>query len=281
MSRPSLQDEIAIVSTLCSDLGLGEVTPTILKAAHHTTLLISPLSMVARVQSAEPIGAAWERTTREVAVSRHLADRSAPVVAPLVKLAGPHVIASSVVTLWPFVKCDRTADETAAPLAAKMLASVHEALLDYDGELPPYTQALDRCWTVLDDNSASAALSEDDRHLLKTQYRRLRSKVEETMTNSWVPLHGDAHLGNLLLCEDRSLWTDFEDACRGPREYDIAGLPLTAWSHFSDADPERIRLYADLKSVCVAVWCWSSISRSPGVREAAEYHLHRVKQFSF
>lgn len=281
MSRPSLQDEIAVVSTLCSDLGLGEATPTILKAAHHTTLLISPLSMVARVQSAEPIGAARERATREVAVSRYLADRTAHVVAPMVELAGPHVIASSVVTLWPYVKSDRTANETDVPLAAKMLASVHEAFLDYDDELPPYTQALDRCWTVLDDNFASAALSKDDRHLLKTQYCRLRSKVEETMINSWVPLHGDAHLGNLLLCKDRSLWTDFEDACRGPCEYDIAGLPLAAWSHFSDADPERIRLYADLKSVCVAVWCWSSVSRSAEVREAAEYHLHRVKQLSF
>ncbi|MDZ5698690.1 aminoglycoside phosphotransferase family protein [Chelativorans sp. M5D2P16] len=280
MSRPDLHDEIAVVSTICRDLGLGEVTPTILKTAHHTTLLISPLTIVARVQSSEPIDAARQRAIREVAVARHLAARSAPVVAPLVDQAGPHIVASSVVTLWPYVKHERTADEADAALAATTLASVHEALLDFRGKLPPYTQAMDRCWAVLADNGASAALSRHDRDLLKTQYRRLRHEVEET-TRDWVPLHGDAHLGNLLLGERGPLWTDFEDACRGPREYDIAGLPLAAWSHFSDADQALVRRYADLKSVCVAVWCWANVSRSTEILEAAEYHLHRVREFTF
>ncbi|WP_158259852.1 aminoglycoside phosphotransferase family protein [Phyllobacterium phragmitis] len=280
MSRPNFHDEIAVVSTICRNLGLGEVTPTILKKAHHTTLLISPLTIVARVQSSEPLDAARQRAIREVAVARHLASRSAPVVAPLVDLAGPHVIADSVVTLWPYVKHERTADEADAALAATTLASVHEALLDYGGELPPYTLALDRCWAVLVDDGASAVLSRHDRDLLKTQYRRLRHEVEEVASN-WVPLHGDAHLGNLLLGERGPLWTDFEDACRGPREYDIAGLPLAAWSHFRDIDQALVRRYADLKSVCVAVWCWANISHSAEIREAAEYHLHRVQELAF
>jgi hypothetical protein len=157
MARPNLHDEIAVVSTVCRDLGLGDVTPTILKTAHHTTLLLSPLAIVARVQSAEPIDAARQRAVREVSVTRYLA-HSAPALAPLVELAGPHVVASSVVTLWPHVKNARTADEADAALAAKMLASVHEALLDYGGNLPPYTEALDRCWAVLADYGASATL---------------------------------------------------------------------------------------------------------------------------
>jgi hypothetical protein len=281
MSRASLHDEIALVSTLCSDLGFIGITPAVLKAAHHTTLLLSPLPIVARVQSAEPIPVARERAVREVAVSRHLADRGAPVVAPLPGSAGPHVVASSVVTLWPYVQYEGTAAESDAPLAAKTLAAVHDALRDYGGKLPPYTRALDRCRAVLDDNFAATALDRDDRNLLQAHYRRLRGKVEETASDAWVPLHGDVHLGNLLLCRDRSLWTDFEDACRGPREYDIAGLPPAAWPHFSAADLERVGLYADLKSVCVAVWCWSDISRSAEIREAAEYHLQRVRQLSF
>ena len=69
----------------------------------------------------------------------------------------------------------------------------------------------------------------------------------------------------------------FEDACRGSREYDIAGLPLAAWSHFSDADQAVVRRYDDLKSVCVAVWCGANISRSAESREAAEFHLRRVR----
>ena len=148
--QPSLHDEIAVVSTICRNLGLGKVSPTILKAAHHTTVLISPHTGVARVQSSEAIYTARQRAIREIAVARHLAVRRAPVVAPLLDLAGPHVVAFSVMTLWPYVKHERTADEADAALA-----SVHEALLDYGGKLPPYTQALDRCWAVLADKAHS------------------------------------------------------------------------------------------------------------------------------
>lgn len=264
---------------MCRDLKLGEVTPTVLKAAHHTTLLLSPLKLVARVQSAEPIDAARLRAIKEVAVARHLAHRHAPALAPLEEWAGPHVAASSVVTLWPYVAHERTADEADATLAATTLAFVHRALLDYGGELPPYTQALDRCWAVLADDEAIAALTGRDKDLLRTQYRRLRRGIETTIS-SWVPLHGDAHLGNLLLGGRGPLWGDFEDACLGPREYDIAGLPFAAWSHFSDADQALARHYADLKSVCVAIWCWADISRSAEVREAAEYHLRQVRELA-
>jgi hypothetical protein len=39
-------------------------------------------------------------------------------------------------------------------------------------------------------------------------------------------LHGDAHLGNCLQTTTESLWHDFETACRGPREYDLAALVM-------------------------------------------------------
>jgi Ser/Thr protein kinase RdoA (MazF antagonist) len=39
-----------------------------------------------------------------------------------------------------------------------------------------------------------------------------------------IVLHGDAHAGNLLRCGDRWLWTDLEEACRGPLEWDLAVL---------------------------------------------------------
>ncbi len=182
-------------------------------------------------------------------------------------------------SLWPYVEHGRAAVEADAALAAVTLESVHLALCDYRGELPVYTQALDHCWTVLAADGTSAALGAHDTGLLKTQFRRLRDEVEGT-AKEWVPLHGDAHLGNLLLGGQSPLWVDFEDACVGPREYDIACLPSTAWSHFGDADQELTRRYADLRSVCVAIWCWADLSRSAEVREAAQYQLGRVRKLA-
>ncbi|HEY0803631.1 MAG TPA: phosphotransferase [Pseudonocardiaceae bacterium] len=43
-----------------------------------------------------------------------------------------------------------------------------------------------------------------------------------------VPLHGDAHPGNLLHTPNGPVWTDFEDAWRGPIGWDLACLELTS-----------------------------------------------------
>ena len=52
-------------------------------------------------------------------------------------------------------------------------------------------------------------------------------------------LHGDAHLAN---CLPGPLWHDFETACRGPREFDLAALALSA--RVRDDEPSRIALEA-------------------------------------
>ena len=43
-----------------------------------------------------------------------------------------------------------------------------------------------------------------------------------------VPLHGDAHPGNLLAPADGWRWTDLEDTCAGPHARDLACLRSTS-----------------------------------------------------
>lgn len=279
MARSTLDDETAVVSAICRNLGLGEVTLATLNAAHHTTFLVSPLRIVARVQSSEPIDAAKETARTELAVAAHLASKSAPVLAPLKDMAGPHVSAPCVVTLWPYVDQGRAAEEEDAAAAATSLESVHRALRDYSGDLPKYTGALEHCWSVLCADGSCPGLSRSDRDLLKAQYRRLLGEADGTASH-WVPLHGDPHLGNLLIGAHGPIWLDFEDACLGPREYDIACLPVAAWSQFGDVNQALIKIHADLRSICIAVWCWDDVSRSDGAREAAQSNLERVRKFA-
>lgn len=49
------------------------------------------------------------------------------------------------------------------------------------------------------------------------------------LAESWPrrPLHGDAHTGNVLMTPDGPRWTDFEDVCVGPVEWDLASMTIT------------------------------------------------------
>ena len=281
MPRSSVFEEMSAVKSICQQIGFGQVVPTLLKAAHHTSLLIAPHKIVARVQSGEPIATASECAGREIVVTRYLANRSAPTLAPLPDFAGPYVRAPTVVTFWPYADRRRAASEADASVAAMSLATVHQALRDFDGKLPPYTETLDRCWDTLSGDHLRAVLPATDKHLLETEFRRLRRLVE-AIDSRWVALHGDSHLGNLLLDNDgrNPLWIDFENTCLGPREYDIANLPAEAWPMFPDADPQLVAAYALLKSVCVVVWCLADSGRSLGMQEAADYHLSLVRNLA-
>ena len=75
-------------------------------------------------------------------------------------------------------------------------------------------------------------------------------------------LHGDAHLAN---CLPGPLWHDFETACRGPRELDLAALGLSARVRGDDASRIALEAYGDhdggLLEECLpiyAAWVYAS-----------------------
>jgi aminoglycoside phosphotransferase (APT) family kinase protein len=91
------------------------------------------------------------------------------------------------------------------------------------------------------------------------------------------PLHGEAHLGNVLVTPAGPRWTDFEGSCLGPVEWDLAGLGEDALDPSAHVDRDLLELMGRLRSLCVAVWCWMNPDRAPELREAAEHHLHRLQ----
>jgi hypothetical protein len=278
--RAPISEEVAAVRALADRLGLGSVSPTLLKAAHHSTFWISPHPAVARVQSACPPDRALCAARLELAVARHLAGLGAPIVAPAEPaVAGPHVLGRCTITLWSYVDHESRQECGEAEAAGQALRALHQGLHSFAGELPQFTESFGRCEQVFADPRAMPELAGEDRSFLQGRFRRLRQKLDAVEFVS-VPLHGDAHLGNVLWTADGPLWGDLESACTGPVEWDLSALPPPVWALFPEADPFLIDLLAELRSVCVAVWCWAEPSRSNEVREAAEYHLARLRNGS-
>ncbi len=276
--RLSPDHDIAAAKALATRLGLGVVEPQALKLAHHTTVKLAPLPIVARILSGEP--AAGPRMASEVALARRLADAGAPVVSPTRDPPpGPHREGDSVVTLWDFVD-HRRADETKDALAAaEALKAVHAAMAALEDALPPFTDGLAACADRLADRAAMAALAEPDRGFLDDRLQALRDELG-TPDAGRRPLHGDTHLGNVLMTPRGALWCDLETACRGPLEWDLVQLPAAARRVFGPVDERLLERLSELRSVTVAVWCWADAGRSPEVREAAEHHLARAKRLA-
>jgi aminoglycoside phosphotransferase (APT) family kinase protein len=87
-------------------------------------------------------------------------------------------------------------------------------------------------------------------------------------------LHGDAHLNNVLTLESGPCWLDWEDACVGPLEWDLAGLvaaarvlgshagwseaALAGWRGATGRTPEPALLAAciEARTLFVCAWTW-------------------------
>jgi len=130
---------------------------------------------------------------------------------------------------------------------------------------------------LLEDKFALPALAPDDRDFLLKESHRFCTQLG-TFSFTPISIHGDCHLGNALITSSGAVWTDFESVCQGPREWDLTCLPKEVLSIFPSVDRELYDVLRDLRSFCVAVWCWVDPDRSPEKREAAEYHLQRLRQ---
>lgn len=268
---------MAAVRAVAARLRVGPMEPVVVALAKHTTIRLSPLPLVARVQSAVSPGQAGESLASELSIARYLAARQAPTVRPATGIdPGPHLEGRCAMTLWEFVPHRAAEGEADLKVAAQALRQLHNALLPYDGALPRFTVAIDACKDTLAVPVRTPALDAGSRAFLSGLHTRLRGELD-SYDYELAPLHGDAHPGNVLLTDAGAVWADLEAACRGPREWDFASLPEATWSEFNDIDAKLARCLADLRSLCVSVWCSADHGRSAAVNEAADYHLRSLK----
>lgn len=204
---------VAAALAVTAEHGLRCEEPIVLRDAWHVLVHLSPLPIVARVSTTVPYpeGPNPEDLVRELAIAGHAARAGAAVIPPADELdPGPHRRDGRIVTFWRYVEPRGEIDPR---VAGRELRTIHEALADYDGPLPPagHPAELEAILAALDPS--------DDVALL----RELAASMPQSDGQA---LHGDAHLGNCLPTEAGPLWHDFECACRGPREYDLAALVL-------------------------------------------------------
>lgn len=230
---PKLYDELITQARraaceVASAHGLTVQSAEVVSFASNVVLRLQPVNVVARVTGgAALIRAHDEGPEREVAVCGFLADAGAPVAAPSKFLdPGPHEIDGLRVTFWEGL----TALESPVPEMAALdsLRRCHAVLSSCPTVLPymrGYQETRHVFHDLLQNNRLDAIDPAAALRRLAVIDDALAAKGGESSPRN-VPLHGDAHLGNVLVTEQTSgqtcLWLDWDDVCVGPIEWDYA-----------------------------------------------------------
>jgi Ser/Thr protein kinase RdoA (MazF antagonist) len=259
-------DALSAAVAVATAHGLKVTDPVVLRDRLNVLVHLRPAPVVARVAGTiARVRPGTEWLQRELAIAGHLARAGAPVVAPSPELPpGPHEHAGRVLSFWTYVA---DTGETADPAAAgAALGDCHAVLRDFHGSLPLLT-GLTEAEAVLARLAAEEAI--DGRtagRLLQrigeihTVLRSLRAPIQ--------PLHGDAHLRNVLCGPDGPLWNDWEDTCLGPVGWDAAcliGESRITGTDREDAeaalaasgihlDPGELDLWVQARTLQGAVW---------------------------
>lgn len=277
MPRKLPADELEAAISVAKRLGLAPLAPSIVKLARHTTVRLAPYPVIARIQSAAAPDQAAASLAHELSIACYLAARHAPAVRPTHTIdPGPHHADSCVMTLWEFIPHRPPRGAADTRLAAHALAQFQQSLEGFDGHLPLFTATIDAAADLLASDALLTTLARADRAFMAQLHVRLRDALCQ---HSYAirPLHGDAHLGNVLLTPGGAIWADLEAVCLGPREWDIAALPARVWSALAPFDADLARDLADLRSLTAAILCWADYGRSRAVNAAARYHLRSLK----
>ncbi|MFN7343127.1 MAG: phosphotransferase family protein, partial [bacterium] len=119
---------------------------------------------------------------------------------------------------WQFVTA--TDAEPDALEIGSILHQCHEILRHFSEPLPALA-ILHETMAILEGSVEKSYFDAATVDLLK---RHLQQSIDVLAPLPAQPLHGDAHMGNLMMTTQGMLWTDWEDAFSGPVEWDLASI---------------------------------------------------------
>lgn len=219
-------------SSLARRLGLGDVSPQVLSDRGSLMVRLPGTGLVARVSThtgAQRRDPGWWLGT-EVAAGRIAHAAGVPVVPPAQQVdPGPHHVPGAGDGLWLSLWTDLgSQDASATPEeSAAALAAWHGALADAGRELPFLTVAHQVITEPLEYAVRHGFIDRAEHAALTREHEEALAGIEHLGTEE-VLLHGDAHRGNLLRDPAGTwCWSDLEEACRGPVEWDLAVLGST------------------------------------------------------
>ncbi len=214
--RPSA-DVARALATVCAEAGLDHRDATSLRCVTNAVFRLAHHPVVVRISL---VPALQHRAGTVAVVGRWLADHGVPAVRLLDGIEQPVRVGGYVATLWHEVPHTGPAP-TGADLA-RLLRALH-ALPPPRLPLPEW-EPLGAVRARLDD---ADGVDPADRAILDRRFHEVQAALAGLAYElPFGPIHGDAHLGNLIPGPDGPVLCDFDSTCYGPREWDLLTLAV-------------------------------------------------------
>ena len=210
------------MSAACRVAGLDDRDAELIRLGENALFRLASVPVVVRVARGEEY---LPKARTEVGVSRWLAAEGFPAARVVDDLEQPLLVEGHPVTFWHLiVEGDRKA--TYGELGS-VLRDLHSMTLPAGLELPSFDP-----FDKQELRISRAAIPDDDRVFLRKRWRELHDQLGELRFETPKgPVHGDAHVQNLMVNErNEAVLIDFEAFCFDHPEWD---LMVTAVEHHS------------------------------------------------
>jgi Ser/Thr protein kinase RdoA (MazF antagonist) len=230
----------------------------------------------------------WPDAVKEVSVSRWLASSQFPA-ARVHPVAQPIEVFSHPVTFWRFINGRDSSLADVARLGT-VLRRLHKIPKPTEFDLPD-EDILGRVRRRIEEASVSPA----DKEFLLRRVHELTAEVSALRYPLALgPTHGDAHVQNLMFCDDQPVLIDFERFAWGHPEWDLSMTAteyLTAgwwtdaeYESFAEAYGYDVTSWAEgfpvlraVHEIKMTTWLMQNVNESPDIAREYEVRMQTIR----
>jgi aminoglycoside phosphotransferase (APT) family kinase protein len=235
----------AAAEVACEAAGLDATRAQLIRLGENALFHLPGPKVVVRVARSM---AYWDDAGREVAVARWLAGQDFPAARAYADVAQPTEAAGRPVTFWEFID-GRNGNRGDIAVLAELLSRLHRLPRPGGFTLPP-DDPLGRVGRRLE----AASVTVPDREFLAARLEAVQAELSGLrFPLPEGPVHGDAHVQNLMVTADGPVVIDFERFAWGHPEWDVS-MTATEYQTAGWWTPEEYASFVAAYGFDVTTW---------------------------
>ena len=215
-SRPP--DPVERLRMVCRAAGLNPKPARLIKFTNNLVFELPAAGVVVRIVGSPAL---HYRVEKIIAVARWLEQHDFPAIRLHSDFDQPVAVGSELATIW--VRAEPTGQPPDHADLGTLIRRFHSLPPPPDGVLPRF----DPIGNIRHRLDHADGLGREDRRLLRSLCDEAEAQLAGIdFAESFGPIHGDAHIGNVIHSSAGPVLSDFDSTCIGPRTWDLVPVLL-------------------------------------------------------